>query len=84
MIIKKKIIKFPLFNLLKNFLHRLIFFVGTLSIILISVLVFHYLNSGMYERYKPLSALKKMDQIIISKYLGFSFFRIEDYAWLHG
>ena len=34
----------------------------------------------MYERYKPLSALKKMDQIIVSKYLGFSFFRIEDYT----
>ena len=33
----------------------------------------------MYERYKPLMLLKKVDEIIINKYLGFSFFEIDDY-----
>ena len=34
----------------------------------------------MYERYKPLSALKKVDQFLVSKYFGFSFFKIDDYV----
>ncbi len=33
----------------------------------------------MYERYKPLLLLKKIDEIIIDKYFGFSFFEIDDY-----
>ena len=33
----------------------------------------------MYERYKPLMLLKKIDDVIINKYFGFSFFEIDDY-----
>ncbi len=33
----------------------------------------------MYHSYKPLIFLKKIDEIIIDKYLGFSFFEIDDY-----
>ena len=33
----------------------------------------------MYERYKPLMLLKKVDDVIINKYFGFSFFEIDDY-----
>ena len=33
----------------------------------------------MYDRYKPVSAFKKIDQVIFYKYLGFSFFEIDDY-----
>ena len=35
----------------------------------------------MYERYKPVEVLKKIDKIIIDKYLGFSFFEIDDYIY---
>ena len=35
----------------------------------------------MYERYKPLIVLKKIDKVIIDKYLGFSFFEIDDYIY---
>ena len=34
----------------------------------------------MYERYKPLTVLKKIDEVIIDKYFGFSFFEIDDYT----
>ena len=80
MIIKKKLNKFPFINLIKKLLSRSIFFIGTVSIIIIIILTFYYLNSGMYERYKPLSALKKVDQFLVSKYFGFSFFKIDDYV----
>ena len=79
MIIKKKLNQFPFINLLKLIFLRLIFITGTLTLLLITLLIFYYLNSGMYERYKPLSALKKIDQVVVSKYLGFSFLKIDDY-----
>ena len=50
-----------------------------MSLLIIIFLTFYYFNSGMYERYKPLMLLKKVDEIIINKYLGFSFFEIDDY-----
>ena len=40
---------------------------------------FYYFNSGMYQRYKPIEVFKKIDKIILYKYLGFSFFEIDDY-----
>jgi hypothetical protein len=78
-IIKKKLNQFPFINLLKLIFLRLILITGTLTLLLITLLIFYYLNSGMYERYKPLSALKKIDQVVVSKYLGFSFLKIDDY-----
>ncbi len=34
----------------------------------------------MYERFKPMALLKKIDQVILDKYFGFSFFEIDDYT----
>ena len=33
----------------------------------------------MYERFKPLSLIKKIDEVILNKYLGASIFEIDDY-----
>ena len=35
----------------------------------------------MYERYKPVEVLKKIDEVIINKYFGFSFYEIDDYIF---
>ena len=79
MIIKKKINQFPFINLILRFLNRLIQIIGSISLLIIIFLVFYYFKSGMYHSYKPLIFLKKIDEIIIDKYLGFSFFEIDDY-----
>ena len=46
---------------------------------MIILMFFYYFNSGMYQRYKPIEVFKKIDKIILYKYLGFSFFEIDDY-----
>ena len=79
MIIKKKLNQFPFINLILKIINRLIQIVGSISLLIIIFLIFYYFNSGMYERYKPLMLLKKVDDVIINKYFGFSFFEIDDY-----
>ena len=79
MIIKKKLNQFPFINLIFKIINRLIQIVGSISLLIIIFLIFYYFNSGMYERYKPLMLLKKVDDVIINKYFGFSFFEIDDY-----
>ena len=80
MIIKKKLNKFPFINLLIKFLNRLIQVVGTISLLIMILLLFHYFNSGMYERFKPSVLVGKIDKIIFNKYLGFSIYQIDKYA----
>ena len=79
MIIKKKLNQFPFISLILKIINSLIQIVGSISLLIIIFLIFYYFNSGMYERYKPLMLLKKIDEIIINKYLGFSFFEIDSY-----
>ena len=79
MIIKKKLNQIPFLNLVLRSINRLIQILGSICLLIFVVLVFHYFNSGMYERYKPVEVLKKIDKIIIDKYFGFSFFEIDDY-----
>ena len=33
----------------------------------------------MYERFKPITVIKKIDKVIFDKYFGFSFFELDDY-----
>ena len=79
MIIKKKLNQFPFVKFIITILNRLIQVIGSISLLIIIFLTFHYFNSGMYERFKPLFLLKKIDKVIIDKYFGFSFFEIDDY-----
>ena len=34
----------------------------------------------MYERFKPITLIKKIDKVIFDKYFGFSFFELDDYS----
>lgn len=43
------------------------------------MLIGYYYNSGLYEKFKPIPLIKKIDKIILDKYLGVSFFEIDDY-----
>ena len=79
MIIKKKLNQFPVINIITKLLNRLVQILGSITLIVFFLLIFHYFNSGLYERYKPITVLKKIDELIIDKYLGFSFFEIDDY-----
>ena len=53
---------------------------GVISLLFIILLVGYYYNSGMHERFKPIPLIKKIDKIILDKYLGFSIFEISNYA----
>ena len=79
MIIKKKLNQFPVINIITKLLNRLVQILGSITLIVLFLLILHYFNSGLYERYKPITVLKKIDELIIDKYLGFSFFEIDDY-----
>ncbi len=79
MIIKKKLNKYPFLNIIFTFINKLIQIIGSITLLIIIFLTFYYFNSGMYERYKPFMLLKKIDEVILNKYLGFSFFEIDDY-----
>jgi len=78
-IIKKKINKFPFIEIIKKLLSKLIFFLGTVTLLFSFLILFYYLNSGMYDRYKPIEAFQKFDKVVLTKYLGFSFFKINLY-----
>ena len=79
MILKKKKIETPFFNTIKYIVLKIIFVTGVISIVSILSLVGYYYNSGMYERFKPYTLIKKIDKVILDKYLGFSIFEIDDY-----
>ena len=49
------------------------------TILLIISLVGYYYNSGMNDRFKPYALIKKVDNVILDRYLGFSIFEIDDY-----
>jgi len=78
-IIQKKTKKFSIITFLKKSIFKIIFTIGSISLIILLFLIFYYFNSGTYHSFKPLSLIKKIDQVIFDKYLGFSFFKLDDY-----
>lgn len=79
MIIKNNTYRISLINKVKRFVSKLIFFIGIATVLLFSSVIFYYYNSGMSDRYNPYSLIKKFDQVILDKYIGFSIFEIDDY-----
>ena len=79
MIIKPKKNHFPIVQLLKKLISRIIFFLGSCTLILFLLMTFYYFNSGLYHQYKPPTLLKKIDNQILYRYFGFSFFKLDDY-----
>ena len=79
MIIKNNTYRISLINKVKRIVSKLIFFIGIATVLLFSGVIFYYYNSGMSDRYNPYSLIKKIDQVILDKYIGFSIFEIDDY-----
>jgi len=64
---------------IKKFISKLIYFIGTIVFFLIILIIGYYYTSGMHERFKPVPLIKKIDKVILDKYLGFSIFEIDEY-----
>ena len=79
MIIKKNINKIPFLIEIRKALSKLIFISGVGTILLIISIFGYYYTSGVSDRHNPYTLIKKFDQKILDKYLGFSIFEIDDY-----
>ena len=80
MIIKKNINKIPFLIEIRKALSKLIFISGVGTILLIISIFGYYYTSGVSDRHNPYTLIKKFDQKILDKHLGFSIFEI--LAWL--
>jgi len=78
-IIKKNISKIPFLKEIKNLILKIILVVGVTTIIFTTVIVGYYYNSGMHDRFAPSALIKKIDNVILDRYIGFSIFEIDDY-----
>ena len=79
MIIKKNINKIPFLIEIRKALSKLIFISGVGTILLIISIFGYYYTSGVSDRHNPYELIKKFDQLILDKHLGFSIFEIDDY-----
>ena len=61
----KKLDNFPFLKLILKVLNKLIQILGSIFLLIIILLVFHYYSSGMYVKYKPVTLFKKIDKIIL-------------------
>jgi len=66
-------------SILLKFFSRIIFTLGVITSIGLIILLIYYFESGMYQRYKPLILIKKINDKIIYKYFGFDFYKIDKY-----
>ena len=64
---------------IKKIFVKIIFITGIITSLFIFLLSVYYFSSGMYERYKPSALIKKIDNIILYRYLGFSIYEIDKY-----
>jgi hypothetical protein len=78
-IIKKNINKIPFLIEIRKALSKLIFISGVGTILLIISIFGYYYTSGVSDRHNPYTLIKKFDQKILDKHLGFSIFEIDDY-----
>jgi hypothetical protein len=78
-IIHQKIKKKNFFIIIKKVFSNFIYSIGLITFLITIMLIGYYYSSGMYEKFKPIPLIKKIDKIILDKYLGVSFFEIDDY-----
>jgi hypothetical protein len=62
-----------------EYLSRLIFLIGILVSIFFFTILVYYFSSGLSDRYPFFSLIKKVDKVILQKYVGFSLYEIDDY-----
>ena len=79
MILNKKRENKNFFNVTKKVFSKFIYFIGLTTFLITIILIGYYYSSGMYERFKPIPLIKKVDKTILEKYLGVSIFEIDDY-----
>ena len=79
MIIKSKSTRFNFLKKILYIFNKFLLILGAISLLVFLFFVSYYLTSGMKERFAPLNLIYKVDQVIFNKYLGFSFFKIDDY-----
>ena len=70
---------FKYLKMMLKIFSKIIYSLGLLSLSLLIVIFIYYNNSGIKENFPPKKFFKKIDNIIIDRYLGFSFFEIDDY-----
>ena len=78
MIIKKNNYGFLVTKILES-LSKLIFLIGILVSIFSFTILLYYFSSGLSDRYPFFSLIKKVDKVILQKYVGFSLYEIDDY-----
>ena len=79
MIIKKKEIAYKTLKKLRNLFSKIFLLLGVISFLFVLIIVTYYFSSGMSKRFPPLQFIKNVDRVILDRYIGFSFFRIDDY-----
>jgi hypothetical protein len=78
-ILNKKAKNKNFFKATKKVFSKFIYFIGLTTFLITIILIGYYYSSGMYERFKPIPLIKKIDKTILEKYLGVSVFEIDDY-----
>ncbi|MDA7714367.1 hypothetical protein N8824_03600 [Candidatus Pelagibacter sp.] len=79
MILNKKKENENFLKIIKKIFSKFIYFTGLISLLITVILISYYYSSGMHERFKPIPLIKKIDEVILKKYLGTSIFEIDDY-----
>ncbi len=79
MIIKKKEITYKIIKKLRHLFFKLIFLLGIITFLFLTIITTYYFSSGMSKRFPPLTFIKNVDRVILDRYIGFSIFKIDDY-----
>jgi len=78
-IIKNKSIRFNFLKKVLYLFNKFLLILGAFSLLILLFFTSYYFTSGMKARFGPSILMHKVDQLIFNKYLGFSFFKIDDY-----
>ena len=79
MIIKKKEITYKILNKIRIVFFKIVFSIGIISLLFLTLMTTYYFSSGMSKRYPPLQFIQNVDRVILDRYIGFSFFELDDY-----
>lgn len=79
MIFKKKILNFKTPSFLINWFNRLIFFIGSLTLIFLILICIYYYTSGLSKAYPPKDFILRVNDKVINKYIGFDIRNFNNY-----
>ena len=67
------------FKFLNSIFFKIVILSGITTILIFLISFVYYFTSGMKNDYPPKDLVKKFDELILNKYIGFSVFEIDDY-----